>query len=63
MTELLFEGYGVPKISFGMDALFSYYANQNEKLINHALILTLGNYATYTLPIVDGMVDSRYIKR
>lgn len=66
-TELLFEGYGASKVSYGCDALFSYYQNspkpQGVSASQHAMVLSSGNLTTFLLPIVQGQLDKRYIKR
>ncbi|KAI7906081.1 actin-like protein arp5 [Cokeromyces recurvatus] len=53
MTELLFENYSVPSIGYGIDSLFSYYANEgmNEK---GSIIVSCGNNTTHIIPTLNG---------
>lgn len=52
MYELLFEAYQVPKVSFGIDSLFSYYANSSGK--SSGLVIGAGNQATSIIPVLNG---------
>lgn len=52
MYELLFEAYQVPKVSFGLDSLFSYYANSDGK--STGLVIGTGNELTSIIPVLDG---------
>ncbi|KAI5954307.1 ARP5 [Candida jiufengensis] len=52
MYELLFEAYQVPKVSFGLDSLFSFYANTNGK--STGLVIGSGNQSTSIIPVIDG---------
>lgn len=52
MYELLFEAYQVPKVSFGIDSLFSYYANTSGK--SSGLVIGAGNQATSIIPVLNG---------
>ncbi|CAH2350435.1 actin-related protein 5 [[Candida] railenensis] len=54
--ELFFETYQVPKITFGIDSLFSHYANTdnyNPKTAN-SLVIGTGHESTHIIPVVDG---------
>ncbi|EGW34252.1 uncharacterized protein SPAPADRAFT_54412 [Spathaspora passalidarum NRRL Y-27907] len=50
MYELLFEAYRVPKVVFGIDALFSYYANKGKD----GVVIGTGHESTYVIPVVSG---------
>ncbi|KAI5969691.1 ARP5 [Candida margitis] len=52
MYELLFEAYQIPKVSFGLDSLFSYYANSNGR--STGLVIGTGNESTSIIPVLDG---------
>uniref|UniRef100_A0A6B2L095 Actin-related protein 5 n=1 Tax=Arcella intermedia TaxID=1963864 RepID=A0A6B2L095_9EUKA len=58
MTELLFECYGVPSLSYGIDALFSYWYHNRENLeyLHSAsgVILRSGFKTSHVLPISNG---------
>ncbi len=58
--ELLFEGYGVPKAAFGIDACFSAAANNLDGTL---LIISIGNCATHILPVVEGKLIYESIER
>ncbi len=65
MTELLFECYGIPSLTYGIDALFSAYHSYSchgEEMTN-ALIVSSGHQATHILPVLDGRLDSTHCKR
>lgn len=49
-SELMFECYGVPSLTYGIDALFS--AHQNGK--RDAIVVSSGHHATHVLPVLDG---------
>lgn len=51
MSELLFECYGVPSLTSGVDALFSFYHNN---VGNTGLILNCGYHTTHVVPVVKG---------
>jgi actin-related protein 5 len=53
MSELLFEVYQIPSVCYGVDALFSYYANQGS-LMKPGLIFSCGHYSLHIIPIWDG---------
>lgn len=59
LTELLFEGYGAPKLTYGIDSLFSFYENNNGSLSKPGLVVSAGHHATHFIPIFDqrGRVD------
>ncbi|CAO3614941.1 unnamed protein product [Mucor hiemalis] len=53
MTELLFEGYKVPSIAYGIDSLFSYYANGGTS-DDGGIIISSGNGSTHVIPTLGG---------
>lgn len=65
MSELLFEGYGVPYASYGVDGLFGAYHHSHERGVplNDALVISSGHQATHIMPVVDGKFDARNCKR
>ncbi|CAI5755955.1 unnamed protein product [Candida verbasci] len=52
MYELLFEAYQTPKVSFGIDSLFSYYYNSNGR--SNGLVIGTGNQSTSIIPVIEG---------
>jgi len=53
MSELLFETYSAPSVSYGIDALFSY--RQNVDTSNSiGLVISCGNHATHVIPVIQG---------
>ena len=63
MSELLFECYRVPSVSYGLDSIFSYYYNTKALPLQDTLILSSGNKSTYYLPILSGRSHGPSIKR
>eukprot|EP00045_Choanoeca_perplexa_P013839 m.158761 g.158761 ORF g.158761 m.158761 type:complete len:727 (-) comp16474_c0_seq1:2731-4911(-) len=64
MSELLFELYGVPQVSYGIDALFSLYHNQPTiHKQGTSLVLSSGNHGSYVLPFVNGRLRGFDAKR
>lgn len=65
MTELLFEGYSVPALSYGIDALFSahHHWSQRGLQFRDALIVSSGHQTTHIIPVLDGWVDTGHCKR
>jgi actin-related protein 5 len=53
MSELLFETYSAPSISFGIDALFSYRQNVDNSN-STGLVISSGNHATHIIPVIQG---------
>ena len=60
MNELLFEGYQAPKVTYGIDSLFSYYKSQPDfaHTKKTAMIISLGFHSVHFLPIINGQLDS-----
>ena len=61
VAELLFEAYAVPKVCFGIDGAFSWYANRDT--VGDALVVSSGHTATYLLPIWDQRLHLTATKR
>src|SRR5271169_5913152 len=53
MSELLFETYDVPAVSYGIDALFSYRQNVSSPT-STGLVISSGNHATHIIPVIAG---------
>ncbi|GEQ69356.1 hypothetical protein JCM33374_g3027 [Metschnikowia sp. JCM 33374] len=51
MYEMLFEAYQAPKVAFGIDSLFSFYANSKKK---DGLVVSVGNNSTHIIPVLEG---------
>ncbi|GBC10521.1 hypothetical protein RclHR1_00970022 [Rhizophagus clarus] len=51
MSELLFEGYGVPSVCYGIDALFSFHAN-NLSFEEGGIVVSSGHTTTHVIPVV-----------
>lgn len=51
MNELLFETYGAPSVSYGLDSLYSAYQNGIK---DNGLIINSGNFSTTVVPLVNG---------
>lgn len=52
MSELLFECYAVPGISYGVDALYSYHFSQPNPQSN-ALVVSFGYQTIHVIPIIN----------
>lgn len=52
MNELLFEAYNVPSVNYGLDSLFSAYANDVRE---DGLIVSAGRTTTTIVPLVKGV--------
>ncbi|XP_058034115.1 actin-related protein 5 [Ahaetulla prasina] len=63
MSELLFECYQVPKVSYGVDSLYSFYHNKRQDWPCSGLIVSSGYQCTHILPVLDGRLDARNCKR
>ena len=65
MNELLFEGYSVPSVAYGVDALFSLYKNNVElsEPSYDALVVSIGFHTIHILPIIDGKLLSEGVRR
>ncbi|PWA03572.1 hypothetical protein BB558_000292 [Smittium angustum] len=71
MNELLFEGYNVPSVAYGIDSLWSYYYNNtlNTDGINDrtemedGIIISTGNFSTHIIPIFNGKPQLKHCQR
>ncbi|XP_072259816.1 actin-related protein 5 [Pyxicephalus adspersus] len=63
VSELLFECYHVPKVSFGIDGLYSFYHNNKNKSPSSGLIVSSGYHSTHLLPFLNGRLDAKNCKR
>eukprot|EP01127_Copromyxa_protea_P020696 TRINITY_DN6941_c0_g1_i1.p1 TRINITY_DN6941_c0_g1~~TRINITY_DN6941_c0_g1_i1.p1 ORF type:complete len:700 (-),score=145.79 TRINITY_DN6941_c0_g1_i1:31-2130(-) len=67
MSELMFECYGVPRVGFGIDALFSflYYKRNNLENLNQetALIFRSGFNSSHVIPLLRGKTQHKDIMR
>uniref|UniRef100_A0A3B3U1A8 Actin-related protein 5 n=1 Tax=Poecilia latipinna TaxID=48699 RepID=A0A3B3U1A8_9TELE len=66
MSELLFECYRVPFVSYGVDGLYSFYYNNNQRNLqrpNTGIILSSGYHCSHILPVVNGRLDAVNSKR
>lgn len=57
--ELMFETYGVPKMTFGVDSLFSFKANGGKD----GLVVGTGNDSSHIIPVIDGKPILNVMKR
>ncbi|XP_065149196.1 actin-related protein 5 [Paramisgurnus dabryanus] len=66
MSELLFECYGVPQVSYGVDSLFSFYNNCVTHGVDSShtgLVLSSGYHCSHVLPVINGRLDAGNCKR
>ncbi|XP_051789233.1 actin-related protein 5 [Erpetoichthys calabaricus] len=66
MSELLFECYQIPKVSYGIDAMYSFNHNNYKggvSVPSNGLIISSGYHCTHILPVLEGRLDSRNCKR
>lgn len=61
MSEILFECYNVPRLAYGIDALFSLH--QNRPHVRDGIVISCGYQATHVLPIVNGVCDTANARR
>lgn len=50
--QLIFECYGIPKVTLGIDSLFSFYWNNGIR--STGLVISSGNEDSNIIPVVDG---------
>ncbi|MCL4112964.1 UNVERIFIED_CONTAM: hypothetical protein GTU68_038359, partial [Idotea baltica] len=60
MSELLFECYGVPKVSYCTDGLLSFQRNSKER---NGLIISIGNCTIHVIPVIDDFVVTEKCRR
>ena len=63
MNELLFEAFQVPKLTYGVDGLFSLYLNQPDFENSTAMVISFGFHTVHFLPIIKGNLDAENIRR
>uniref|UniRef100_A0A3P9HKS4 Actin-related protein 5 n=1 Tax=Oryzias latipes TaxID=8090 RepID=A0A3P9HKS4_ORYLA len=66
MSELLFECYSVPYVSYGVDGLYSFYHNnaQRKQQPPHTgIILSSGYHCSHILPVINSRLDAVNCKR
>ncbi|KAM4032699.1 actin-related protein 5 isoform 3-T3 [Anomaloglossus baeobatrachus] len=63
VSELLFECYRVPKVSFGIDGLYSFYHNRRAALPTSAIVVSSGYHCTHILPVLSGRLDGKNSRR
>lgn len=64
MSELLFECYGVPAVSYGIDALYSWRHHQKQhKHIQDSLIISFGYNTTHVIPVLGGQMQLEHVRR
>ncbi|XP_050975850.1 actin-related protein 5 isoform X2 [Labeo rohita] len=66
MSELLFECYGVPRVAYGVDSLFSFYYNSvsdGADLPSTGLVVSSGYHCSHVLPFINGRLDALNCKR
>ncbi|XP_069608437.1 actin-related protein 5 [Ranitomeya imitator] len=63
VSELLFECYRVPKVSFGIDGLYSLYHNKRAALPTSAIVVSSGYNCTHILPVLNGRLDGKNSRR
>lgn len=57
MSELLFEAYNVPSVMFGIDSLFSFYANGGMRDTDGDeadIVVSAGHSNTHIIPTLHG---------
>nr|XP_033770780.1 actin-related protein 5 [Geotrypetes seraphini] len=63
MSELLFECYQVPKVSYGIDSLYSFYHNREKDAPYSGLVISSGYQCTHVLPVLKGRLEAKNCKR
>ncbi|CAK6976380.1 actin-related protein 5 [Scomber scombrus] len=66
MSELLFECYQVPHVSYGVDGLYSFYHNNAQRNLqppHTGIILSSGYHCSHILPVINGRLDAVNCKR
>ncbi|CAD5112428.1 DgyrCDS1650 [Dimorphilus gyrociliatus] len=61
MNELLFECYNVPSVSYGIDALYSFFHEQS--MVEDALVVSIGYNCCHVIPILDGKMLLNSVRR
>ncbi|XP_042347978.1 actin-related protein 5 [Plectropomus leopardus] len=66
MSELLFECYRVPYVSYGVDGLYSFYHNNTQRNLqppHTGIVLSSGYHCSHILPVINGRFDAVNCKR
>ncbi|XP_035238228.1 actin-related protein 5 [Anguilla anguilla] len=66
MSELLFECYRVPQVSYGVDALYSLYHNRIKQGVeppHTGVVISSGYHCSHILPVINGRLDAENCKR
>ncbi|XP_068997129.1 actin-related protein 5 [Embiotoca jacksoni] len=66
MSELLFECYGVPYVSYGVDGLYSLFHNNTQRNLQRphtGIVLSSGYHCSHILPVINGRLDAVNCKR
>ncbi|XP_037540235.1 actin-related protein 5 isoform X2 [Nematolebias whitei] len=66
MSELLFECYRVPFVSYGVDGLYSFYHNNIQRSLqppHTGIVLSSGYHCSHILPVINGRLDALNCKR
>ncbi|XP_029995685.1 actin-related protein 5 [Sphaeramia orbicularis] len=66
MSELLFECYRVPYVSYGVDSLYSFYHNSLQRNLqppHTGIVLSSGYHCSHILPVINGRLDAVNCKR
>ncbi|KAL7750910.1 Nuclear actin-protein involved in chromatin remodeling [Sorochytrium milnesiophthora] len=65
LCELLFECYDVPKLSLGVDSLFSYQYNMHRHgdTSDAGVVVSSGHRSTHVIPILNGMPVHEHARR
>ncbi|XP_067096402.1 actin-related protein 5 [Osmerus mordax] len=66
MSELLFECYRVPSVSYGVDSLYSFSYNNAQHSLpppHTGIILSSGYHCSHVLPVINGRLDAGNCKR
>ncbi|TDH10741.1 hypothetical protein EPR50_G00078640 [Perca flavescens] len=66
MSELLFECYRVPHVSYGVDSLYSFYHNNTRRKLqppHTGIVLSSGYHCSHILPVINGRFDAVNCKR
>ncbi|XP_060598270.1 actin-related protein 5-like [Ruditapes philippinarum] len=63
MSELLFECYGIPKVTYGIDSLFSLFKNHPQPGKANSVVIDCGYQTTHILPVLHGRLDLEHCRR
>lgn len=51
MSELLFEGYGIPALTYGVDSLFAFHSTPSAQ---DGLVISSSGSCTTVIPVLNG---------